>query len=106
MQSEDEEALGLKTAPAEFYDPAADDLDEKWASKQRQGRKSDAVLSCPGCLTTVCIDCQQHADFEGQFRAMFTINCRYNMKDQLCACHMYASNVKCCTAFLKDSIHK
>lgn len=76
MQSEDEEALGLNTAPAEFYDPVADDRDEKWAAEQRQGRKSDALLSCPGCLTTVCIDCQQHAEFEGQFRAMFTINCR------------------------------
>ena len=41
-----------------------------------QGRKSDAILSCPGCLTTVCIDCQQHAVFENQFRAMFTMNCR------------------------------
>lgn len=76
MQSEDEAALGLDTAPAEFYDPAADERDEKWAAKQRAGRKSDAILSCPGCLTTVCIDCQQHADFEGQFRAMFTLNCR------------------------------
>ena len=43
---------------------------------RRQGRKSDAILSCPGCLTTVCIDCQQHAVFENQFRAMYTMNCR------------------------------
>jgi len=38
MQSEDEAALGLETAPPEFYDPAADDRDEKWAVKQRQVR--------------------------------------------------------------------
>jgi len=50
--------------------------DEAWAAKLRQGRKSDAVLSCPACLTTVCIDCQQHALAEGQFRAMFVMNCR------------------------------
>ena len=75
-QSEDAATLGLQTGEPEFYDPAADDADERWATKQRHGRKSDAILSCPGCLTTVCIDCQQHADYEGQFRAMFTMNCR------------------------------
>ena len=34
------------------------------------------MLSCPACLTTVCLDCQQHAEEEGQFRAMFVMNCR------------------------------
>ena len=51
----------------------------------RQGRKSDAILSCPGCLTTVCIDCQQHAVFENQFRAMFTMNCRCGKPMSGCA---------------------
>jgi hypothetical protein len=43
----------------EFYDPDLDDVDERWVSKQRKGRTSDAVLSCPACFTTLCLDCQR-----------------------------------------------
>ena len=50
--------------------------DEAWVAKRRQGRRSDAILSCPGCLTSVCLDCQQHAERDGHFRAMFVCNCR------------------------------
>ena len=53
-----------------------DDQDEVWARKQRQGRKSDAILSCPNCMTTVCLDCQQHDYMANQYRAMFVRNCR------------------------------
>lgn len=60
--------------PPEFYDPDLDDKDAAWVRRQRGGRESDAILSCPGCLTTVCLDCQQHANKEGQFRAMFCTN--------------------------------
>lgn len=73
---EDAEELRLNTAPPEFYDPDADDRDERWVAKQRKGHKSDAVLSCPLCFTTLCVDCQQHARYENQFRAMFVMNCR------------------------------
>lgn len=69
-------ALGLETEAPEFYDPDADEKDERWMSKLRQGRRSDAILSCPLCLSTVCIDCQQHATYENQFRAMLVMNCR------------------------------
>lgn len=71
----DEDLKGADEAP-EFFDPESDEKDAAWVAKQRQGRKSDAILSCPCCLTTLCIDCQQHADLEGQFRAMFVMNCR------------------------------
>lgn len=50
--------------------------DEAWVAKRRQGRRSDAILSCPGCLTSVCLDCQQHAERDGHFRAMFVCYCR------------------------------
>lgn len=73
-------ALGLDTAAPEFYDPEADDKDEKWVTKLRKGRNSDAILSCPLCFTTVCVDCQQHIENENQFRAMFVINCRVDRK--------------------------
>ncbi len=64
---------------AECYDSEADDKDQAWAEKQRQGRHSDAILSCPGCLTTVCIDCQRHEYITTQYRAMFVRNCRYDI---------------------------
>jgi E2F-associated phosphoprotein len=35
---------------------------------------SDAVLQCPCCFTTVCMDCQQHSFYKEQFRAMFVMN--------------------------------
>ena len=60
---------------AEFFDPRLDGRDEEWVDEQRKGRKTDAILSCPGCFTTCCIDCQQH-DFKDQYRAMFVTNCR------------------------------
>jgi hypothetical protein len=37
--------------------------------------RSDAVLSCPGCFSIVCLDCQRHAKHEHQYRAMFAQNC-------------------------------
>ena len=37
-------------------------------------RDSDAVLSCPRCFTTVCMDCQQHEKYANQYRAMFVMN--------------------------------
>ena len=46
--------------------------------QQQRSGKSDAILSCPGCFTTLCVDCQQHSDANLQhvFRAMFVMNCR------------------------------
>ena len=76
-----------------FYDPNADDLDEEWVNTQRmtyrnikteseEGKdfrtndkpKSDAILSCPCCMVTLCIDCQQHDSYKNQFRAMFVMH--------------------------------
>ena len=54
-----------------LYDPDADQNDEKWVQSKRQayqpkaGQKkrkpqnSDAVLDCPACMTTLCLDCQR-----------------------------------------------
>lgn len=61
---------------AEFYDSEADEQDQAWVTAQRQGRRSDAILSCPGCLTTICVDCQRHEYITTQYRAMFVTNCR------------------------------
>lgn len=43
----------------EFYDPKLDDVDELWVNKQRKSPSSDAVLSCPACFTTLCLDSQR-----------------------------------------------
>ena len=72
--------MGLDTTASEFYDPEADDKDEKWVAKLRKGRNSDAILSCPLCFSTVSVDCQQHIENENQFRAMFVMNCRVETK--------------------------
>ena len=43
---------------------------------RHRSHRSDAILSCPLCFTTLCIDCQQHDTYDNQFRAMFVMNCR------------------------------
>jgi len=40
------------------------------------GTASDAVLTCPSCMVTLCIDCQRHEVYSDQFRAMFVMNVR------------------------------
>ena len=77
MSDADAAALGMDAQPPEFYDPEADERDEAWVHKARGALRSDAILSCPLCFTTLCIDCQQHAKYDGQFRAMFVMNCRW-----------------------------
>ncbi|KAL4443467.1 hypothetical protein ABPG75_011204 [Micractinium tetrahymenae] len=81
----DAAALGLDARPPEFYDPEADDKDEAWVRKMRRSHHSDAILSCPLCFTTLCIDCQQHDKFENQFRAMFVMNCRVKPSEVVAA---------------------
>lgn len=72
----DVELEGLTKEQADLYDDQADDADEAWAVQQRNGRKSDAHLSCPSCLSTLTIDCQRHAFKPEQYRAVFVTNCR------------------------------
>lgn len=42
------------------------------------GVASDAHLSCPLCFTTVCLECQRHAKYANQFRAVTGINVNVN----------------------------
>ncbi|CAJ1074847.1 E2F-associated phosphoprotein isoform X1 [Xyrichtys novacula] len=75
-----------------LYDPDEDDRDQAWVDARRRGynRKrtpagsrlqpqglpsSDAVLNCPACMTTLCLDCQRHESYRTQYRAMFVMNC-------------------------------
>ncbi|PIN21022.1 hypothetical protein CDL12_06285 [Handroanthus impetiginosus] len=71
----DDDEIDYSSKP-EFYDSKLDDRDELWAQKQRSGRISDAVLSCPACFTTLCLDCQRHEKYVTRYRAIFVVNCR------------------------------
>lgn len=44
---------------------------------------SDAMLSCPACMVTVCFDCQRHEVYPDQFRAMFVVNCSVDRSETL-----------------------
>lgn len=94
-----------------LFDPAIDEDNERWMQRQRQRHwdsedplqdsarlaadaanrryglepkpTSDAILNCPACMVTLCIDCQQHDLYSDQFRAMFVINCRIDASEQL-----------------------
>uniref|UniRef100_A0A3P9M4C0 E2f-associated phosphoprotein n=1 Tax=Oryzias latipes TaxID=8090 RepID=A0A3P9M4C0_ORYLA len=76
-----------------LYDPEEDDRDQAWVDARRRGgrthaaaaaarrsgaqglQRSDAVLNCPACMTTLCLDCQRHETYRTQYRAMFVMNC-------------------------------
>lgn len=55
----DDDEIDYSIKP-EFHDPDLDDKDELWIQKKRKGFSSDAVLSCPACFTTVCLECQRY----------------------------------------------
>jgi hypothetical protein len=44
---------------------------------------TDAVLNCPCCMTTLCMDCQRHEKYQTQYRAMFVSSCKINEEEQL-----------------------
>ncbi|XP_076463858.1 E2F-associated phosphoprotein-like [Babylonia areolata] len=87
-----------------LYDPHMDEEDQQWVDQQRQrhqgkrqqrpgGQKkagkqqaaptTDAVLDCPACMITLCLDCQRHDIYPNQFRAMFVMNCKINKSELL-----------------------
>jgi hypothetical protein len=91
-----------------FYDPEEDADNEAWVAEHRRTQRqapqqfsgeedddplpsSDAVLSCPACMTLLTRDCQRlvthrnrprhvtlfsHELYKTQYRAMFVQNCR------------------------------
>ncbi|KAF5737942.1 hypothetical protein HS088_TW13G00835 [Tripterygium wilfordii] len=71
----DDDVIDYSIKP-EFYDSDLDEKDEKWANKQRRGSNTDAVLSCPACFTTLCLECQRHEKYLTQYRAVFVRNCK------------------------------
>ncbi|XP_069806996.1 E2F-associated phosphoprotein [Dendropsophus ebraccatus] len=86
-----------------LYDPHEDDRHQEWVDAKRRGYRnirkrkqsqtnstkpkplpsSDAILNCPACMTTLCLDCQRHESYRTQYRAMFVMNCTVNMEEVL-----------------------
>jgi hypothetical protein len=68
-----------------FYDPDMDDKDQDYVNKQLKTDNplTDAILNCPGCMTTLCMDCQRHEAYKSQYRAMFVSDCKVNDEEQL-----------------------
>ncbi|KAK9051142.1 hypothetical protein SSX86_027768 [Deinandra increscens subsp. villosa] len=71
----DDDVIDYSVKP-EFYDPNLDDKDQLWVQKKKKGQYSDAVLSCPACFTTLCLECQRHEKYVTQYRAVFVVNCK------------------------------
>ena len=62
-----------------FYDATLDAKDEKRVRGKKKKKnnvndateaETDAILSCPQCLSTVCTQCHRHERFDLQFRAV------------------------------------
>ncbi|XP_034531412.1 E2F-associated phosphoprotein isoform X2 [Notolabrus celidotus] len=83
-----------------LYDPDEDDRDQAWVDARRRGYsrkrpgaaprsqpqglpRSDAILNCPACMTTLCLDCQRHDKYRTQYRAMFVMNCTVKKDEAL-----------------------
>ncbi|RZC63953.1 hypothetical protein C5167_025693 [Papaver somniferum] len=48
------------TLSSKNYDTKLDNKDELWVHMERKGRDdSDAVLTCPACFSTLCVECQR-----------------------------------------------
>ncbi len=64
----------------EFYDEHADSEDERWVRENLMSRPSKDgddryQLTCPSCFVLLCVQCQPHERYTGQFRALDARNC-------------------------------
>uniref|UniRef100_A0A1I7VD55 E2F-associated phosphoprotein n=1 Tax=Loa loa TaxID=7209 RepID=A0A1I7VD55_LOALO len=88
-----------KKSEVEFYDSDEDEDNERWVrhhreqlkivkslnnspkkdtrtkQKKDQDHETDAVLSCPACMSLLTRDCQRHELYLNQYRAIFVENC-------------------------------
>ncbi|RWS16996.1 E2F-associated phosphoprotein-like protein [Dinothrombium tinctorium] len=93
---DDESSRDSNSNDAIFYDPKADDRDERWVSDLRRVANStesgesrpklansDATLNCPFCMSLLCLDCQRHEVYKTQYRAMFAFNCFVDFSQKL-----------------------
>jgi hypothetical protein len=61
-----------------LYDPRADAADAAWVRRNLGGGGADGTdvrLTCPSCFVLLCARAQAHAEYVGQWRAVFVRNC-------------------------------
>ena len=80
---DEDDKEGDPVSEDELYDERKDDKDEKFAQSKRSSHLTDGTLACPSCFTTVCLECQAHAEYETQFRAISAMNVRIKHDKQL-----------------------
>uniref|UniRef100_A0A914R458 E2F-associated phosphoprotein n=1 Tax=Parascaris equorum TaxID=6256 RepID=A0A914R458_PAREQ len=92
-----DKAMKGKEEEMEFYDANEDDDNEQWvrehrrrlglfndetkgqkagasfAAQEEEGDDTDAVLSCPACMTLLTRQCQRHQIYRNQYRSFFSI---------------------------------
>ena len=100
LSSDDENEEMPSAPPDPLFEEEADEEDEAWVMRNLRGgalsdvkinataatapatpattkllesRTTDAVLNCPCCFNTVCMDCQAHTRYKSQWRAMFVM---------------------------------
>ncbi len=70
----DDSGSEMEAEPDELYDERKDDKDARFVQARRVSGVTDGTLSCPCCFTVVCYECQQHASYAHQFRAVTAVN--------------------------------
>ncbi|KNC80342.1 hypothetical protein SARC_07300 [Sphaeroforma arctica JP610] len=77
----DDEREPLDTRQADLPGvPKVVEINPQSSQQQQQPQRTrplfdtDGVLSCPCCMTTLCMDCQRHEKYKQQYRAMFVMN--------------------------------
>ena len=83
--SSSEEEATRREGPDPLYDARADDSDARWVERnliyESQSGEGGQQLHCPSCFTLLCLQCQPHEKYIGQFRAVFVQNCVVNVKE-------------------------
>jgi len=70
--SDDEDDEAADVAPDQLYDEEEDvTLEKEVAGLTGRERVGEVRLSCPCCFALLCTDCQRHAIYKTQWRAMF-----------------------------------
>lgn len=81
------------------YDPEKGNRVQAWVDAQRRSYyvyhfgiqrphqqqqpvpNSDAILNCPVCRTTLCLDCQRHESYQTPYRENSVMNCSVNKEE-------------------------
>lgn len=70
-----------------LFDEHADSEDEEWIRtrllRNVEDMQETGSVSCPGCFSVLSMQVQGHERHEGQFRAVFVMNCRVVRGDKL-----------------------